>query len=382
MLPLDTLLRQARATGLAEREDAMRLARWAWDEMPALCAAASEVRDRAWGRTLTYSRKVFLPVTNLCRDRCGYCTFRKSPGAPGQWTMLPDEIEAALEAGARAGCKEALLCLGDRPETAYPPYQELLLRLGHETTVDYLVRISERALEHGLLAHTNAGVLTREEMARLKGVNASLGLMLESASARLMLPGMPHHAAPDKAPAVRLRMMREAGELRIPFTTGILVGIGETLEERVESLLAIRDVHAAHGHIQEVIVQPFRAKPETRMAEAAEPEDREHLHAVAMARLLLPPEVSVQLPPNLSPGALRAAIRAGINDFGGISPVTRDYINPEAPWPHVERLGELCAAEDFTLRERLAVYPRYVDQPGFLAERVQRRVHALRAAVA
>jgi FO synthase len=188
---------------------------------------------------------------------------------------------------------------------------------------------------------------------------------------------MPHHAAPDKAPAVRLRMLREAGELRIPFTTGILVGIGETLAERVESLLAIRELHAVHGHIQEVIVQPFRAKPETRMAEATEPEEREHLHAVALARLLLPPEVSVQIPPNLSPGALRAAIRAGINDFGGISPVTRDYINPEAPWPHVERLGELCAGEGFTLRERLAVYPRYVDRPGFLAERLRLRVQAL-----
>jgi FO synthase len=278
--------------------------------------------------------------------------------------MTPDEIDAVLAQGAAQGCGEALLCLGDKPEGAFGAYRTTLRSFGHATTVDYLAWTCERALAQGLLPHTNAGVLSRADMTRLRPLNASLGLMLESASERLCQPGFAHHRAPDKRPARRLAMLREAGELRIPFTTGILLGIGETPAERVEALLAIREVHRAHGHIQEVIVQNFRARPEIPMAESAEPTDDELARAIALARLILDPEVSVQAPPNLSPHATRTLIDAGVNDFGGISPVTRDYINHLHPWPHVGALRAECAAAGFALHPRLPVYPAYVRDEG------------------
>ena len=354
------------------------------EEIPAaLIAEAGALRDRAWGRSVTYSRKVFLPVTNLCRDRCTYCTFRKDPGDLDAWTMRPDEIEGALDRARAQGCKEALMCLGDRPETAFPAYRETLAGLGHRTTVEYVHRACRMALDRGLLPHTNMGLLTRDEMARLRDVNASLGLMLETVSERLRGPGMPHHRAPDKAPRARLRMLREAGELRIPFTTGILIGIGETWDERIDSLLAIRDIHAEFGHIQEVIVQNYAPKPELLRAPSAHgPGDLAVAATIAAARCILGPEMSIQVPPNLNPGATARLLEAGINDFGGISPVTQDYINPEAPWPHVEALGAECRAAGFELRERLAVYPRYIEEPGFLAEGLRGLTASLAAAIA
>src|SRR5213594_3677480 len=344
-----------------------------------LLAAASALRDRAWGRTVTFSPKVFLPITNLCRDRCTYCTFRKDPDDPDAWTMTPDEIAAWSARGRALGCKEALMCLGDKPEAAFAAYRATLAALGHRTTAAYVHRACTIALDCGLLPHTNAGLLTRAEMARLKEVNVSLGLMLENVSPRLRGRGEVHQWAPDKEPARRLRMLREAGELRIPFTTGLLVGIGETLAERVDTLFAIRDLHRAYGHIQEVIVQNFRAKPTIRLADGPEPGAADVARTVAVARLVLDPDVSVQAPPNLSPADHALLLHAGLNDWGGISPLTPDYVNPEAPWPHVEALAATCRTAGFTLRERLAIYPAYVDRPGFLDPALRPRVAALAA---
>src|SRR5262245_13229742 len=345
---------------------------------PELLAAASTVRDRHFGRTVTYSPKVFLPVTNLCRDRCTYCTFRKDPDDPDAWTMTPDEIATWSARGRALGCTEALLCLGDKPELAFSGYRATLAALGHGTTAEYVQQACEIALEHGLLPHTNAGLLTRDEMRRLKDVNVSLGLMLENVSPRLRGRGQVHQWAPDKEPARRVAMVREAGELAIPFTTGLLIGIGETLAERVDTLLAIRDLHRAHGHIQEVIVQNFRAKPTIALADAPEPDAADMARTIAVARLVLDPEVSVQAPPNLSPDDHALLLRAGLNDWGGISPLTPDYVNPEAPWPHVDALAATCRASGYTLARRLPIYPRYVARSGWLDSSLRPHVERLR----
>jgi 7,8-didemethyl-8-hydroxy-5-deazariboflavin synthase CofG subunit len=363
-------------------EEAYRLINCADDDVESLLTRAGALRDKVKGKTVTYSRKVFLPVTNLCRDRCSYCTFRKDPDDPDAWTMSPAEIAGVLSRGRQQGCKEALMCLGDKPELAFPQYRDTLAGFGHRTTAEYVHRACEIALEFGLLPHTNAGVLTREEMKLLKPVNASLGLMLENVSPRLSLRGMPHFSAPDKDPRVRMQMLTEAGELSIPFTTGILVGIGETREERVDSLIAIRDLHQRFGHIQEVIIQNFRAKPDTRMAGAEEPDGLEVARTVAIARLLLGAEMNIQAPPNLNPNDHRLLLRAGINDWGGISPVTQDYINPEAAWPQIELLAKTCSDEGFILRERLAIYQEYIGKPRFLEPALEPLTSELQAAIA
>src|SRR5260221_6155363 len=269
--------------------DAIALIECPADELPALLEAAGELRDRAKGRVVTYSRKVFLPVTNLCRDRCTYCTFRKDPGEPGAWTMTPAEIAQWSRRGRALGCREALMCLGDKPELAFKEYRETLARLGARSTIEYVARACELALEEGLLPHTNAGIMTREEMVMLRPLNVSMGLMLENVSTRLRGRGQVHQWAPDKDPVVRMRMIEEAGEARVPFTTGILLGIGETPAERAQSLVAIRDLNERFGHIQEVIIQNFRAKPEFAMADAPEPEAMEMARAIAPARLGLGP---------------------------------------------------------------------------------------------
>jgi len=363
-------------------EEGYTLINCADEDVPAVLAAAGELRDRHKGRTVTYSRKVFLPVTNLCRDRCSYCTFRKDPRDPEAWTMTPDEILDWIERGKAQGCKEALMCLGDKPELAYSGYRATLAGFGHQNTTEYIYRACKIALAQGLLPHTNAGVMSYDEMKWLKEVNVSLGLMLENISPRLRQRGMAHFSAPDKDPAVRVRMLHEAGELEIPFTTGILIGIGETREECVDSLLAIRDIHREYGHIQEVIVQNFRAKPRTRMAHAPEPESLEMAKTVAVARLLLGGQMNLQAPPNLSPHDHKLILHAGINDWGGISPVTKDYVNPEAAWPHLVTLARTCQEEGFTLRERLAIYPEYITRPGFLLPALQPRTQELQAQVA
>lgn len=327
---------------------------------PGLFAQASLLRDKLYGPVLTYSPKVFLPVTNLCRDRCSYCTFRKSPKDRGAHTMSLAEIATCVSEGARQNCHEALLCLGDRPEAVFPTYRKLLGEMGFRSTVDYLLEVSRLCLDKGLLPHTNAGLMTSVEMSALRKTNVSMGLMLENVSPRLCQPGGPHQSAPTKAPEKRLAMLEDAGRLSIPFTTGLLVGIGETIEERVETIFAIRDLQQKYGHIQEVIVQIFRAKDDTKMAEFPEVTDDELFRTVAVTRLILQ-DMNLQAPPNLSPQGHTGLIRAGINDWGGISPVTKDFINPEAPWPHLEELRGVCAQEGFSLKPRLPVYPEYLD---------------------
>ncbi|MBI2372030.1 MAG: 7,8-didemethyl-8-hydroxy-5-deazariboflavin synthase CofG [Deltaproteobacteria bacterium] len=342
-------------------------------------AEAVAVKRARTGQVVTYSPKVFIPLTTLCRDRCGYCTFRKDPGEAGAHTMLPEQVLAVARAGAAAGCKEALFSLGDRPEAAFPEMRDTLRALGHRTTLGYLREACALVLrESPLLPHANPGVMGRRDLGALRPVNVSMGLMLENVSERLCAPGGPHGDAPDKRPSVRLRTLEEAGRLRIPFTTGILIGIGETWEERVDSLLAIRALHERYGHVQEVIIQNFRHKATIPMRDHPEPSLLEMLRTVAVARLILPDEVNLQAPPNLTPGEYRWLLRAGINDWGGISPVTRDFINPEAPWPELRELREVTAAEGFVLRARLAIYPEFITRrEEFLDEGLRARVAAL-----
>jgi 7,8-didemethyl-8-hydroxy-5-deazariboflavin synthase CofG subunit len=335
------------------------------DEVSALLAVAGHVRTALKGRTITYSPKVFFPVTNLCRDRCAYCTFRADPDDAHAWTMLPEEIRGGAQEGHRLGCIEALMCLGDKPEIAFRGYRHTLGILGHSSTMGYVRQACEIALDASLLPHTNAGLMSRDELTLLKPVNASMGLMLESISPRLRRKGEAHHYAPDKDPALRMQMLHTAGELAIPFTTGILLGIGETRAEVVASLAAIRDLHLTYGHIQEIIVQNFRAKPTTPMAARPEPGSLELARTIAVARLMCR-DMNLQAPPNLSPYDHRLLLAAGINDWGGISPLTKDYVNPEAPWPHVAALADTCRGEGFILQPRLPIYAEYVERPGFL----------------
>ena len=321
---------------------------------------AARLRDAAHGDLITYSRKVFIPLTQLCRDVCHYCTFAHPPKKGERAFLNPDEVVAIARAGAEAGCKEALFTLGDKPERRYSVARRELAELGHETTLSYLAEVAARVHgETGLLPHLNPGILTAEDIAGLRPVSVSMGIMLESLSERLCQKGMAHHGSPDKAPAVRLEMLRLAGEAAVPFTTGILIGIGETRLERIESLLAIREVHACAGHIQEIIIQNFRAKPGTRMADAPEPDLDELCWTITAARLIFGAEMNIQAPPNLSPGGLAPLIDAGINDWGGVSPVTPDFVNPEAPWPHLDALADETAACGKRLHERLALYPAY-----------------------
>jgi FO synthase len=378
MRPID---HDALAAPLSD-DHALELADASADEIARICDAASARRDRAFGRRVTFSPKVFLPLTNLCRNRCDYCSFRRSPGDAGEWTMTPGEVEETLDRARAQGCSEALFCLGDKPDAAFGAYRRTLASFGQSSTVEYLHFAGAMALRYGLLPHTNAGLLADHEMLRLKEVNVSLGLMLENASPRLCEPGMPHHRAPDKRPEKRLAMIEGAGRLQIPFTTGILVGIGETRRERIESLLAIRRLHRAHGHVQEVIVQNFRAVAAVPMANALEPDDVEITHAVAMARLILDDDVSLQAPPNLNPASLASLLRAGINDLGGISPVTPDYINPRHPWPHLDALGEACAREGFDLRPRMAIYDRYLSHQGYLDPKLNAATRAVQTRLA
>lgn len=350
-----TILERALAGERIGDDDALHLMSLDRTQLPALFRAAGELRDRHKGAIVTYSPKAFFPVTNLCLDRCSYCTFRQDPGSPAAWTMLPEDVRRVASRASALGCIEALMCLGDKPERAFRGYRDTLAVLGHDSTVSYVAACCEIALDEGLLPHTNAGLLSRDEMRALRPLNASLGLMLESVSPRLRERGGAHQHAPDKDPALRLRMIREAGELRIPFTTGILLGIGEDDAERVASLRAIDEINRAYGHVQEIIVQNFRAKPSTRMAGRLEPESYDTARCVAVARLMMP-EMNIQVPPNLNPYDTTLMLEAGINDWGGISPITVDYVNPEAPWPQVEALARACAARGYTLRPRLPIY--------------------------
>jgi len=358
------------------REEALQQAAQSpWDE---LLAAATELRAQGKGNVITFSKKVFIPLTTLCRDYCSYCTFRKDPGHPGAHFMTPGEVLALAERGRQAGCKEALFSLGDQPEKIFPEAREFLRTQGFTRTLDYLAVMCELVLEKtGLLPHANPGVMDRAALARLKDSNASVGLMLENVSPRLMRDGLPHAKAPDKVPALRLRTIAEAGQLSIAFTTGILIGIGETMEERIDSLLAIRALQEKYGHIQEVIIQNFRAKPEIPMAAHLEPSLEDMLRTIALARLILGPQMNIQAPPNLSYGDFPRLLEAGINDWGGISPITKDFINPEAAWPQIARLRAETESRGFILRERLALYPEFVGRENFLAPRVRAKAERL-----
>jgi FO synthase len=325
-----------------------------------LRGVAAGLRDRHWGRAISYSRKIFIPLTTLCRNACGYCTFVKQPGEPGAGFMTPQEVLAVACEGERLGCKEALFSLGERPERRYGQARDALARLGHASTVDYLVAACRLVLDNtGLVPHVNAGTLTQDEIARLREVCGSMGMMLENVSRRLTRPGMAHHACPDKAPLLRLRTIEAAARLGVPFTTGILIGIGETWDERVESLIAINEIHRRHGHVQEVIVQNFRAKPGTAMAHWPEPSRQDMQRTLVMARLVLDPSISLQAPPNLE-DTFEDYIDCGINDWGGVSPLTADHINPERAWPAVAELARRTQAKGFRLVERLTVYPAYL----------------------
>ena len=343
----------------------------------ALMAEAAALRDRGHGRLISYSRKVFIPLTKLCRDVCHYCTFAERPRGPAY--LLPDQVLAIAREGAAAGCTEALFTLGDKPELRYQAARDGLAALGHSSTIGYLRQMCELVLrETGLLPHANPGVMSRDELASLRDVTASQGIMLESSSPRLCEPGGVHYGSPDKDPAIRLETMRLAGALRIPFTTGILIGIGETRAERIQSLQAIATLHADHGHIQEVIVQNFRAKPGTKLANAAEPDLDDLLWTIAAARLILGAEMNIQAPPNLSPGVYQQLIAAGLNDWGGVSPVTPDHVNPEAPWPAIAELARRTADAGKLLVGRLPVYPAYARSPeAWLAPEVATRVRQL-----
>jgi len=328
--------------------------------LPRLLDAARAERDAGHGPLVSYSRKVFIPLTHLCRDVCHYCTFARPPRDGERAFLTPDEVVAIARAGRAAGCHEALFTLGDKPELRYRVAREELAALGHDSTIDYLVAMCALVVkETGLLPHANPGVLTRDELARLRRVSISQGIMLESTAERLCERGGPHFGSPDKHPAVRLDTIRAAGELAIPFTSGILIGIGETRDERLDALLALRDLHQRHGHLQEVIVQNFRAKPRTRMAGQPDAEHDDLLWTIALARLVFGPAMNLQAPPNLSPLEMRSLVEAGINDWGGVSPVTPDHVNPEAPWPAVEALRDATAAAGKTLVARLATYPAY-----------------------
>ncbi len=355
MITIGEILAQALADKPLAAEPALALADSEAADLRPLMMAASQLRDIGHGDLVSYSPKVFIPLTQLCRDVCHYCTFAHPP-RPGEPIYLDaEEVLAIARAGAAAGCHEALFTLGDKPELRYAAAREALTRLGHETTLSYLAEMAGLVLrETGLLPHLNPGVMTHADLDALRKVSASQGIMLESASERLRHRGGPHFGSPDKDPIVRLDTIRAAGEMAVPFTSGILIGIGETRRERIESLLALRELHQRYGHIQEIIIQNFRAKPGTRMADAPEPGLDEHLWTIAVARLIFGPEMNIQAPPNLNPTALAEMIAAGINDWGGVSPVTRDHVNPEAPWPALDRL----ARRDRRRRKAFAAAPR------------------------
>jgi FO synthase len=332
---------------------------------------AFESKRRGKGDVVSVSKNIFIPLTNLCRDRCAYCTFAKQPDDPAAKTYTLDEVAEAVRGGVRAGCTEALFCLGDKPEIAYKAHREWLAERGLRTTAEYLIQACEVGFAEGMLPHTNAGILRSDEMNELRRSNASMGLMLESTSPTLRDKGAAHFYCPDKDPEVRIRMHEEAGELRIPFTSGLLLGIGETAADRVDTLLTIRALSDRHGHIQETIVQPFHAKDDTPMRGLPSISDDEVAGWVAMARLILGPDANVQAPPNLAPEVLERLLRSGLNDWGGVSPVTVDFINPEAPWPALAALRERTEAAGQKLVERLPVYPEYLERDGFLEPAVR-----------
>tara|TARA_B100000809_G_scaffold112046_1_gene110572 strand:+ start:8469 stop:10964 length:2496 start_codon:yes stop_codon:yes gene_type:complete len=333
-----------------------------FDDTRSLMSVAGAIRDAGHQNTVSYSRKVFIPLTHLCRDVCHYCTFAQVPRKLKAPYLTPDDVLKIAQDGARAGCKEALFTLGDKPELRYKAARDGLKELKQDSTLSYLRDMAQMVLdETGLFPHLNPGLMAADELAEMRKVSISMGIMLESASDRLTEKGMPHYGSPDKVPALRLETLRLAGEAKVPFTSGLLIGIGETRYERIESLLALRDANEPHGHIQEIIIQNFRAKAETLMVNAPEPDMNELLWTISLARIIFGAGMNIQAPPNLSPGIFEQIVDAGINDWGGVSPVTPDFVNPEAPWPHLTDLADKTAGAGKLLIERLALYPGYAN---------------------
>ncbi len=340
------------------------------DDLTTLLGYAARIRDaglEAAGRPgiITYSRKVFIPLTRLCRDRCGYCTFVTVPGRLDSMYLSPDEVLEIAREGAKLGCKEALFTLGDRPEARWKQAREWLDAHGYEDTLSYVRAMAVRVLEEtGLLPHLNPGVMSWQDFQRLKPVAPSMGMMLETTSARLFeTKGAAHFGSPDKDPKVRLQVLEDAGRSNVPFTTGILIGIGETVAERVDAIFALDKVSREYGGIQEVIVQNFRAKPDTKMRATPDAELADLAATIAVTRLVLGPEARIQAPPNLVGDDYQLILDAGIDDWGGVSPLTPDHVNPERPWPQIDELAEVTAAGGFTLKERLTIYPPYIREP-------------------
>lgn len=370
MSQFEELFEQARVDSLADAE-ILRLAES--NDTTTLMSIAASLRDAGHQNAVSYSRKVFIPLTHLCRDVCHYCTFAQVPRKLKAPYLTPEEVLKIAQDGAKAGCKEALFTLGDKPEARYKAARDGLKELGQESTLSYLRDMAELVFtETGLFPHLNPGLMTADEFAELRKVSISMGIMLESSSDRLLEKGMPHYGSPDKVPERRFETMRLAGEAKVPFTSGILIGIGETRRERIESLLALREIHNDYGHIQEIIIQNFRAKAETLMANAPEPDLNELLWTISMARIIFGQKMNIQAPPNLSPGVLPQIVDSGINDWGGVSPVTPDFVNPEAPWPHLTNLANETANAGKVLIERLALYPDYaMDEKQWLDPEVQ-----------
>ena len=357
---LDEVIAKASEVVEISDEEALALSRYSEDHLIDLCGAASKVRNHGKGTTVTFSPKVFIPLTRLCRDYCGYCTFRIDPDQTQSLYMSAEEVLNVAKQGEDLGCTEALFTLGERPEQKYPEAKEWLSNNGYDSTLDYLASMTELVVKQTrLLPHANPGTMTHRELNVLKDSNPSTGIMLESTSEILYQEGGPHEFAPSKRPIVRLKTISIAGELRIPFTTGLLIGIGETMLDRIESLLEIRNLQRKYNHIQETIIQNFRAKPETPMAESPDAETQEMLWTVAAARIILGPQANIQVPPNLSSENYEMYLTAGINDWGGVSPLTIDYVNPEAPWPLITNLKSKTESAGFELKPRLAVYPEY-----------------------
>jgi FO synthase len=359
--PAIDILERAKSGLRPSSEEAATLSEFS--DLEHLTSVAAALRDEGHGDAISYSRKVFIPLTKLCRDSCHYCTFAHPPRLGEPAFLSPDDVLSIAEAGARAGCREALFTLGDKPELRYRLAKERLTSLGHDSTLSYLAEMAALAhRETGLLPHLNAGVMTREDIELLRQVSVSQGTMLETTAERLSQRGGPHFGSPDKQPSLRLATLTAAGEAAVPFTSGLLIGIGESRLERIEGLLALRHLHDRYGHIQEIIIQNFRAKAGTRMAQATEPLFEDHLWTIAVARILFGPQMNIQAPPNLSAGSLPRLIAAGINDWGGVSPVTPDHVNPEAPWPEIEALAHHSREAGKVLIERLAIYPSYVSK--------------------
>jgi FO synthase len=347
-------------------------------DLSSLMKKAAAIRDAAFGGRVTFSKKVFIPLTHLCRDNCGYCTFVHPPRKGDAAYLSPEQVLAIARAGQAAGCAEALFTLGDKPELKWKPAAEALQAMGYATTLDYLAAMGALVFkETGLLPHFNPGLMEPADLAMLRKSSVSMGIMLETTAARLGEQGGPHFGAPDKVPALRLATLKAAGQAKVPFTSGILIGIGETRVERIEALLALRDLHRAHGHVQEVIIQNFKAKPGTRMAEAPEPSFDELLWTIAVARLIFEDTLSIQAPPNLQEAGYGRLIEAGIDDWGGVSPVTPDHVNPERPWPQLDALAAESARYGKVLTERLAVYPRYIHDKAWIDPALRPRVLAM-----